>query len=853
MLKDNLKNIFNSDYPGINTIANEVILPIFKESAEIFQYPESQEIDRYATNANITEIIHFGCIDTNAVGNDPIELFDVSVNSHSKLERSRVNIQRWIRKELANYSHAFIVFHYDEPKGRSWRFSYLHKDTNASSTDAKRYTYLLGKNFSAKTITERFTKLASSKLDDAALKEAFSVQAVSDDFFNGYRDLYADFVQYITGTRYEKVKGKWVEVQKGEPTEEIFAEFKNDKKAVRDYIKKMMGRLTFLYFLQRKGWLNGSYDYMNSLYESSSQKEDFLDAVLEPLFFGVLNTPLEKRMDVFTRNHWDTDLLEEWKGIPYLNGGLFEQSDDDRRTVKFPMEYFDNLFDFFSRYNFTVDENDPNDSEIGIDPEMLGRVFESLLEDNKDKGAFYTPKEIVQYMCKQSIIQYLKTNTEETLYPDIEELINTGFVNQSLQEKGNATMVYNLLCNVKVCDPAIGSGAFPMGILDLLYSTRRHLYDYLEFPEAFNPVEVKKSIIKNNIFGVDIEQGAVDIARLRFWLAILLEETEPSPLPNLDYRIIRGNSLLTTFNDEYLDLSCPSDRKVKINRMKRELFILQNQLYSLNGDKKLECEIAVKHKILDIVGYQLGFHKKSALCGMRTDTEDLFSDQPVLTKAQKKQEEKATQIYHIKQKSINAIDGMLTKLKTPNYSLMDRAQTDINFFDWEIMFSDIFCNGGFDVVIGNPPYFVYEGSHKDEISNLKSKEELKIAFGGKLNAYKLFLAKALNTLVKENGVISYIFQNSFLADKQAATLRKNVLQNNQIIVVDSYPERDSIKKRVFESAKMSVCILTVKHTKNNMPFVVNIWDDKYKSSGITTHFVSSEIESIDPEVSLYLD
>lgn len=123
--------------------------------------------------------------------------------------------------------------------------------------------------------------------------------------------------------------------------------------------------------------------------------------------------------------------------------------------------------------------------------------------------------------------------------------------------------------------------SFPYGILDLLYSTRRHLYDYLEFPEAFNPVEVKKSIIKNNIFGVDIEQGAVDIARLRFWLAILLEETEPSPLPNLDYRIIRGNSLLTTFNDEYLDLSCPSDRKVKINRMKRELFILQNQLYSL--------------------------------------------------------------------------------------------------------------------------------------------------------------------------------------------------------------------------------------------------------------------------------
>ena len=240
--------------------------------------------------------------------------------------------------------------------------------------------------------------------------------------------------------------------------------------------------------------------------------------------------------------------MEEFSGIPYLNGGLLEADDVDKQPIDFPYSYFKDLMDFFSQYNFTIDENDPDDSEVGIDPEMLGHIFENLLEDNKDKGAFYTPKEIVQYMCRQSVIQYLKTHEPAEQYAEpIEQLINDGVVNPILQNKSLAARFTQLLKEVKVCDPAIGSGAFPMGILYVLYHAIHHLHSHAEPHGNFDSTKTKLNIIQNNIFGVDIEQGAVDIARLRFWLALVVNADESQPLPNLDYKITCGNSLLSRY------------------------------------------------------------------------------------------------------------------------------------------------------------------------------------------------------------------------------------------------------------------------------------------------------------------
>jgi len=851
-LKHKLEKIFNNDYPGTDRFIADVIERIFGNEIEYIN-DDLAERDKYAEkakNAGIKHIKYIGDLTEKNYNADNIALLDVTLDDSKNIERSRVNIQQLIRSIMDYRQHLMIIFHYEDVTNRQWRFSYAYKgDSLKDSTSAKRYTYVFGKGYRGRTAAERFQTLAESPRNNEDFEKAFSVATLSNEFFGKYRDIYANFVQYITGKRYEKIKNKWEEVKKEDPNTEIFSQFKNDNKRVRDYVKKMLGRLTFLCFLQRKGWMNNDRNFLQNLYQSSPLQDDFLDAVLEPLFFGVLNTPPEKRKEIFAKNGWNTDLADEWNEIPYLNGGLFEQTREDKLTVKFPKKLFQELFKFLGEYNFTIDENDPDDAEIGIDPEMLGRVFESLLEDNKDKGAFYTPKEIVQYMCRQSIIEHLKTHTAESLHPDIEDLINQGLVNHALQNKDNARAIHKLLKEITVCDPAIGSGAFPMGILNILFTARQHLYGFLKESEPFNPLEVKKSIIRDNIYGVDIEQGAVDIARLRFWLAILVEEQVATLLPNLDYRIVRGNSLITTFNDEYIQLPENPDGRTKLAKLKKELLQLQNELFDLNGDEKLQREIEIKCKILETIKVQLGIDKANAQEESRIES-NIFEKKELSRKALKKAQQ-AHAIEEVKSKSLLALNNLITSLTTPATSLADRAQIDIKFFDWKIVFSNIFSDdanaSGFDIVIGNPPYIVYEGTNTSDLPILKAIREYKSAFGGKLNAYKVFVASAFNILCKPNGIVDLIFQNSFLADKQATLLRRDILSTHKVIGLDSFPERDNKKKRVFESAKMSVCILCAqKGLSSSESFTVNFWDDRHMTSGLKTRFSFNDIQSIDP-------
>lgn len=845
-LKEHLEHIFSNDYPGTEVFVDSVIKPIFGDEITPVNddLASRPEYAARARKAGLKQINYIGDLTEKNYNADNIVLLDVTVEDSKDIERSRVNIQQLVRSIVQQHQHMLIMFHYENVAGKPWRFSYAYKaDTIANTTSAKRYTYVFGQGYRGRTAAERFEILAKSQRNNQNFIDAFSVEALSDEFFAEYRKLYANFIEFITGKRVEKVKGKWVEVKKHEPNIEIMQAFKGDEKRVRDYIKKMMGRLTFLYFIQRKGWLNGSQSFMHDLFFKSDKQTNFLDDVLEPLFFGVLNTA-ENREAMFAENGWDLGLLDQWQSIKYLNGGLFEQTDDDRINCRLPEEYFKDIFEFFEKYNFTIDENDPSDAEVGIDPEMLGRIFESLLEDNKDKGAFYTPKDIVQYMCKASLKQYLLTHVS-----DAKDLITT-LVDKHEIISDNLTIISqieNCLEFVKICDPAIGSGAFPMGLLNEILSCRRTIHTFIHNGDdsLFDTLAVKRQIIHNNIFGVDIEQGAVDIARLRFWLSIVVDSDEPQPLPNLDYTIVRGNSLLTMFQGETLKLSSSVDKRTKIGKELKKLFDLQDKIYDQFGDPELKTAIDIKLKLLEIIELQLGIEQSEAQDIINKTEDSIFDEKKNIRKGNKNLEAKKLLSRKLRAKA--SIDNLKISLQSTNQSLLKRAQTDIDFFDWNIMFSDIFANGGFDIVIGNPPYFVYEGTHRDEIPALKVNDEYQIAFGGKLNAYKLFLAKAINFLTKEDGNITYIFQNSFLADKQASNLRKEVLENRQIVTIDSFPERDSVKKRVFESAKMSVCVVVLKNASSKLPFVVNIWDDKHKSSGITTVFSLSDIKRIDLE------
>ncbi len=660
--------------------------------------------------------------------------------------RRKVGLRNLIRPYLGyGFDAALAVFN----DGTNWRLS-LICDLKEDATSTKRFTYVFGDEKAFyKTPILRFESLRTKANEFLEIKKAFSVEALSDDFFDEYRKQYAEFVKFLTGKEYVKKGNKWVEQETGEPDAQYFTSFKKDDKLVRDYIKKMMGRIVFLYFLQSKGWLAGNLHYMHDLFYDASDevKGDFLDKVLEPMFFGLLNTKPEDRSSAPLVNGVGVKYIPNADEIPYLNGGLFQQEKIDEVESVFPAGMFLSLFDFFDSYNFTIDENDPNDAEVGVDPEMLGKIFENLLEDNKDKGAFYTPKEIVRYMCQESLTAYLQTDIDDA---EVKEHIANFVKTNDVEELGGASSelamsIDQKLIDVKICDPAIGSGAFPMGLLRELYACRKSI----EIFEEDNAADIKRHIIQNNIYGVDIEKGAVDIARLRFWLALIIDEKEPMPLPNLDFKIMQGNSLLESYKGVDLDVTSKKPKTGKDTKKTRGVLSLSFE------------EADVQKAIQDLV-------------------KSYFSITDHTLRAQRRQQiDKYVKDYiKICAEGNHEVQDAVDKLEIPNDQ----------FFLWHTYFADVFEKGGFDIVIGNPPYGV---SIKDDY------RKAVVASWGNVPDYEIyyyFIVLAA-PLLKEKGIMSYIIPNTFLFNTFAKHFREMLVEKWNVLEI-----LDCTKFPIFESA-----------------------------------------------------
>ena len=726
-----LRQIFQSSfnmadwYPFMQNFFHATEL---KKTPEKISIHECQEDGYYIGNIETSDSFRIG-------------LFCYDIHRGSVVNR-RVGLRNLVRTFInprwGVFDAALVVFDSQD----HWRLSFIC-DIKEESKAPKRYTYVFGnKDLLYRTPIERFLFLQKKGLSFENLKTAFSVEALSDEFFERYRKLYADFIQYVTGKCFVKSGSKWVEKNVGNPNTALMQAFGNDEKKIRDYIKKLMGRITFLHFLQRKGWMNGDLNYMQNLFEHSCYQDDYLDSVLEPLFFGILNTKPSEREALFEKFGWDRALLAEWKDIPYLNGGLFERDVDDEPVSVFPAEYFRRLFQFFSEYNFTIDENDPNDAEVGVDPEMLGKIFENLLEDNKDKGTFYTPKEIVRYMCQESLIAYLETATSIAKDKIRAFVVSPEEGAVGIPEAKKPKLI-TALEEIKICDPAIGSGAFPMGLLNELLHCREALTG-----EHCNRAELKRNIIQNNIYGVDIEKGAVDIARLRFWLSIVVDENVPSPLPNLDYKIMQGNSLIECFmgvdlskltytkehKNDSGEISLFDDEK---NRLQKKVSQLLNAYYSCCDHEK---KAKLQQEISDTINKQL---------------QAKFVDQSILDKL----------------KGINLAENN-------------------QFFLWHTWFSDVFNreNGknGFDIVIGNPPYVVVSYIDKEYLYyKYKTKNCLEL--------YAYFFEHSINVL-HNTGVLSFITGSLYAKGFKFESLRIFLENNSQLITYRN--EGDEVFKNV---------------------------------------------------------
>ena len=752
--KDTLRQIFQQPF---NQDDWQAMLRHYFKATELRAEPE--HIDG---TTDEEQGYYLGAIDT--TDSYRIGLFYYQIQ-HGNVARKRVGLRNLVKSFInpnwGEFDAALVAF----DSGSVWRLSFIC-DIKGENTAAKRYTYVFGESDNYyNTPVGRFDALQRNGISFENIKDAFSVERLNKDFFNGYKERYVKFLNHLN----------------------------DDTKENRDYVKKLLGRLVFLQFLQKKGWMGvpanqqgwngGDKSYLNHLIERYEGNNRLLSDVFEPLFFNTLN---ERRNNDLA----DTRLGDNIK-IPYLNGGLFDKDDLDKKDIDFPYDYFKELMDFFAMYNFTIDENDPEDSEIGIDPEMLGHIFENLLEDNKDKGAFYTPKEIVQYMSMESVAQYLKSNTPEELHTAIDSLIKQRVVEPILQSKENARLVNKALTVVKVCDPAIGSGAFPMGVLNVLFDCRHLLYGFIGKNEVFSYAQVKRDIIQNNIYGVDIEKGAVDIARLRFWLALVVDENEPQPLPNLDYKIMCGDSLLHRF-----PLDVPFQNVLKdYNQNNGTHYTLDDYrqwVYDYTDISDHTQKDDFRQRIGDIkhaFKTQLSDKEKGKITKVRGKIEllkmgDMFEG---ITKE--------------KQKQIKNLEKELKVLLQQKEEIESNKIYDQAFewrFEFPLLLDEVGNFTGFDIIIGNPPYGV-------SIKDLYRKAVVRL--WGNVPDYEIYyyFIQIAEALLVDNGILSYIVPNTYLFNNYARNYRLSILERWNVIEI-----LDCTKFKIFESATVLNTINTWK-------------------------------------------
>ena len=1008
---------------------------LFKNSAELFATPIP--ISDPAFRDVFARVLHLG--DLKTADGKTAALLDIEVAPEVNLPRNRAGIRHLAARLVDGTTRQGILAAFHGEASTDWRFSFIAREksldlatgeTQCRETPARRFTYLLGPAETCRTAAERFATLSDQTSSNlctfANLEAAFSVEKLSDAFFTEYISHYETFAQHAA--RFAGAKDWTADT---EPA-----------RHARHFAKRLLARLVFLHFLQKKRWIgcspasaphwaDGDTDFLNNLFQSCTAPNRFHTACLIPLFYETLNA--RRKGDLFKT---PAGCPGKAVRIPYLNGGLFEENPAEKtfRAFDFPEKLFQELFAFFHRFNFTIDESDPLDIEIGVDPEMLGRIFEALLEDNKEKGAYYTPKAIVAYMCQEALIHYLtqgsssfqlesqgsgsasfqlvsqenkqdacdtvffnphaevaiarrnlphwcqhgvmyfvtfrlsdslpKEKVDQLLqereawhkhhrepYSDaerreyaelfserVEEWLDAGSGSCCLAQLGPAEQVAQalrhfhgdryvldewvvmpnhvhalvtplgkhalsdilhawksytanqinklrgttgqfwqhesydhivrsekqlhrfrryirenpakagitvaqaskvgqasclpasagvqasclpvsqagslsysaslrpvierlirqkepivappaicrhldaLLRDIKICDPAIGSGAFPMGMLQEIVRARLALNPRLD------PAELKAHTIQNSIYGVDLDAGAVDIARLRFWLSLVVDEREPRPLPNLDYKIMQGNSLLESFEGVNLSrIHTPETVSVKLVAAVKTTefgFItdvdpnarFEEQMLTLNkstvesldallkayfSESDPDRKQTLRHEIDSQVRAHIADNFRIDMVNVRAAiqfTEEKIADKKRLHQPLKSEE-----------RTLDSLNARLAELERARKQL-DRLDefSDRPYFLWHLFFHDVFAAGGFDVVIGNPPYV-----RQETIKDLKPalKAEGYACFDGVADLLVYFYERGV-TLLRPGGTIAFITSNKFYRAGYGEKLRE---------------------------------------------------------------------------------
>ncbi|BEH91713.1 hypothetical protein T23_18150 [Turicibacter faecis] len=849
----------------------------------------------------------------------------VELSKSSSIDRARSMQRNFISKILdENNIEAAIVAYYAKDES-SWRLSFVRLDYSFTDkgvildlTPARRYSYLVGENEPNHTAQSQLLPIFQDDNRNPTLDEievAFSVEKVTRDFFQGYKEKYLELKEYL-----EKSEGFIFESNRLGLEVCKFSE---------QFSKKLMGQLAFLYFLQKKGWLgvdlvpyelndeeyinlksgcadwelkileefyslNHNGNYILKKFDSQTKKVseyeigvlsdiffripkynnrwgsgnknfiskflwkectdnqgNFFNDYLEPLFYEALNN--ERKNQYFYRLNCK---------IPFLNGGLFEPLQGynwKANNFNIPNKFFSNknlnsrkssgILDIFDRFNFTINEDEPLEKEVAVDPEMLGKIFENLLDvkDRRSKGAFYTPRVIVHHMCQETLTNYLSTEVgipiddvkEFILYGDLIRDVDRRKKENSIDEYTLKPSIWNNLAeidraldNIRIADPSVGSGAFPLGMLNEIVKARNNITEYLVSREAIlieediiryeskrSIYELKLRTIQNCIFAVDIEESAVDITKLRLWLSIVVEQDElreehfePHPLPNLDMNILVGNSLIDEYEGVKLfdnPVSTPSE----IPGKKRDK--VMGQLKILFDSDEIFREIFKKQD------YYFNERNVKSKEGLKREI-DFLRDELIIFELRKKGK-------------IDIID---------KYKLI-RDHKLKPYFIWELEFAQVFREkGGFDIVIGNPPY-VGERGNKDILRSIAETEFGKKYYQGKMDLFYFFFHKAID-IAKDNGEIAFITTNYFPTAYGAKVLRTDIKNRTNIRRLINFNEY-----KIFESARGQHNLITI--LKKTPTQNVTAWNSITHRNGVAETKVLNDIFiGMDSETSYYL-
>ena len=599
---------------------------------------------------------------------------------------------------------------YSNENEKAYRISYVKYDKKVNEnyevkkdlSDPKRFTYLLGEGAKVKTAQSRLNKEAFSSVKK--IEEAFSVEPVNKEFYKG-------------------IKISFDKIYKN-----VLKNFENEENAssdrllsAKEFSLRFLGRALFCWFLREKDLIPKEiFDFINI--GETKTKDNYYKEVLEELFFNILNVKMEERKI-------ESKIINKYeKQIPFLNGGLFLKKEEDYKVKTIDNEIIKELFEFFEKYNFTVDESAPFDIEISIDPEMLGRIFENLLAEinpessasaRKETGSFYTPREIVDYMVCESIKLYLYKKTQNVKADKIDNIFSVNEEADFSNEERNE--ILNAIHEMKILDIACGSGAFPMGILNRVFNIIDKLDSNHEFYKEFLLKNIKgqareefKKLYQANKFnyaykldmlqrmihGVDIQPIAIEISRLRAFLSLIVDEEKESghenlgikALPNLEFNFISANSLISLEHKEKEQKEFSDETTEGI--IKRMRNIAEEYF---NADT-VEKKIRIKTEFESLMG------------GIKNKSRDILE--------------------------LDAED----KKKFLSWNPFENKSTD--FFDSEIQFGTKF----FDIVIGNPPYIQIQTMSKSIKDNYKNAGFKSFASTGDI--YQLFYEKSLNLLDK---------------------------------------------------------------------------------------------------------